>query len=148
MGDVICTFAFDGTVDTDGAFSDSGLVTLPQDGAFAGGIITAAVTAFTGNIDFTRIWLTDAAMNEFDFTLSPTGQFEVGTIGANLAGGAYTFNITGTATGSPASYGGDLTFSAVPEPGTWGLMLLGFGLLGFAIRRRKPTVESVRVRYI
>ena len=27
---------------------------------------------------------------------------------------------------------------AVPEPSTWSLMLSGFGLLGYALRRRIP----------
>jgi hypothetical protein len=31
------------------------------------------------------------------------------------------------------------TGSAVPEPGTWAMMLLGFGMAGFAIRRRRKT---------
>ena len=34
----------------------------------------------------------------------------------------------------------------VPEPGTWALLLVGFGALGFAMRRRK-TKHSLRVRY-
>ncbi len=28
--------------------------------------------------------------------------------------------------------------SAVPEPGTWMMMLLGFGFIGFSMRRRRP----------
>lgn len=51
--------------------------------------------------------------------------------------------------GSPGSYGdnsgdfrvtymlaGGAPAGAVPEPATWGMMLLGFGALGFAMRRR------------
>lgn len=30
---------------------------------------------------------------------------------------------------------------AVPEPGTWLLMILGFGMIGFAMRARKPKVR-------
>lgn len=38
------------------------------------------------------------------------------------------------------------TAEPVPEPGTWALLLVGFGALGFAMRRRK-TKHSLRVRY-
>lgn len=34
--------------------------------------------------------------------------------------------------------------TAVPEPGTWAMMLLGFGAMGFAMRRRR---ETLTVRY-
>jgi hypothetical protein len=27
---------------------------------------------------------------------------------------------------------------AVPEPGTWAMMLIGFGMIGFSVRRRRP----------
>jgi hypothetical protein len=27
--------------------------------------------------------------------------------------------------------------AAVPEPGTWAMMLLGFGAIGFSMRRRR-----------
>lgn len=32
-----------------------------------------------------------------------------------------------------------VSVAAVPEPATWGLMLVGFGLVGAAVRRRRPT---------
>lgn len=34
--------------------------------------------------------------------------------------------------------------SAVPEPGTWAMMLVGFGAVGYAMRRRARTTVSVR----
>jgi len=37
----------------------------------------------------------------------------------------------------PASGGGTLLPGAVPEPGTWGLMILGFGAVGYILRRRR-----------
>ena len=33
--------------------------------------------------------------------------------------------------------GGTVTINAVPEPGTWAMMLIGFGAVGFALRRRR-----------
>lgn len=36
--------------------------------------------------------------------------------------------------------------SAIPEPGTWALMVLGFGMMGAAMRRRSAARE-LRVRY-
>ena len=31
---------------------------------------------------------------------------------------------------------------AVPEPGTWAMMLIGFGAVGFAMRRRRRTLDA------
>jgi hypothetical protein len=45
----------------------------------------------------------------------------------------------------PAGVPTPFDVSPVPEPATWGMMLVGFGLLGGALRRRRP--DSVRVRY-
>ncbi|QQV78393.1 PEP-CTERM sorting domain-containing protein [Sphingomonas aliaeris] len=63
-----------------------------------------------------------------------------------LAGTVYTAVITGFNNFDFGTY--QLTISnaaAVPEPATWGMMLAGFGMVGFGMRRRaKP---SVRVTY-
>lgn len=34
---------------------------------------------------------------------------------------------------------------AVPEPATWGMMILGFGAIGFAMRRRRSTMRTTVV---
>lgn len=35
----------------------------------------------------------------------------------------------------------DVSVNAVPEPAAWALMIVGFGLVGGAVRRRKPSVR-------
>jgi hypothetical protein len=34
--------------------------------------------------------------------------------------------------------------SAVPEPGTWAMMLMGFGLISWRIRRRRPLAKRLK----
>jgi hypothetical protein len=65
----------------------------------------------------------------------------------------YSFNAfaTGSSTALSFSFRDDpgfmfldsVSFAAVPEPSTWAMMLLGFGAIGFAMRRRNrlPTAD-------
>src|SRR5258707_712652 len=39
----------------------------------------------------------------------------------------------------------ELSPSAVPEPGTWAMMLFGFGMIGWRVRRRRPAPFARRV---
>ena len=59
--------------------------------------------------------------------------FNIGTF--NLSGGflsgASTLTISRAA-----------VVSGVPEPGTWAMMLLGFGAIGFSVSRRRSTVAA------
>lgn len=51
------------------------------------------------------------------------------------AGGVQNIVVRGSA-GVNGVYSGILTLSGVPEPSSWGLMIVGFGLTGAALRRR------------
>jgi hypothetical protein len=58
-------------------------------------------------------------------------------------GGAFTltvdnFTVSGTDINTPIT--GFIQAAAVPEPATWALMLVGFGGIGFAMRRRRRPV--------
>ncbi|WP_308517208.1 PEPxxWA-CTERM sorting domain-containing protein [Sphingomonas flavescens] len=54
-----------------------------------------------------------------------------------------SFNFTAQAN-SLTSFSATTVANAVPEPATWAMMLLGFGGIGFAMRRRRqPTLAQV-----
>ena len=79
---------------------------------------------------------------------APTTTFSGGGSNLNYSGSAFGFanslvfnvrNGAGTS-GNPAALLADIQVAAaVPEPGTWMLMLLGFGAIGFAMRSRAKT---------
>jgi hypothetical protein len=92
-----------------------------------------------------------------DLTLSGTGGSPVlassaGTtntlslLADNLASGDYRFTFAGQAPPQGGVVSGNLTFQIVPvpEPATWGMMLVGFAGIGFAMRRsRRPALAQI-----
>ena len=131
----------------------------------------SAVTAVTGTVSyagvngggpFTMTTLSSyaAATNRY-YTSGPFADFGGISFNTNTGG---AFNLGGGGTGpsglvintavlNPIGYAGVLgstsvdtvATSAVPEPATWAMMLLGFGILGFGMRSRRK--QSVRVTY-
>jgi hypothetical protein len=88
------------------------------------------------NIDFTSVTL-----NSVNFNILATGQQEFRNLlnQALVVGGNNVIAVTGT-TGGEAAFRGTLSFastSAVPEPTTWAMMLIGFGAVGYSMRRRQ-----------
>lgn len=84
----------------------------------------------------------DAQYNGNNCTGDPTGTFcNWSAVGVNFAGLAYSINFGGTAnqTGFDNITFGSATpgTGAIPEPGTWAMMLLGFGFVGGAMRSAK-----------
>jgi hypothetical protein len=91
----------------------------------------------------------DGVMNgdviKFTFTIKPDYHFVFTDSGS---GGTFPFAIGTTATGGAGSYTetygpfpvkGTLDYTlttAIPEPASWALMTVGFGLAGASIRRR------------
>lgn len=101
---------------------------------------TISTTSGGGNnIDFTTVFLNDVAFN-----LTPTGMFEFGTMAnaALTAGFNNVLTVNGLNTGN-SSFAGTLVFAAVPEPATWGMMLLGFGAMGASLRRRRRSQPAL-----
>lgn len=102
---------------------------------------TASAAGATNDVDITSAFLTGGSI---------VGSVSLATLFNNdviesyglsnlfLSSGTYTLTITGSR-GTTGSFGGNVSFAAgaVPEPATWAMMLLGFGTVGFAMRRRR-----------
>jgi hypothetical protein len=66
-----------------------------------------------------------------------------GTLAANTTY-RFLYNFTAGTGGGTVSGNASFLQSAVPEPATWALMLMGFGGIGLAMRRRrKPVLAQV-----
>jgi hypothetical protein len=138
--DIVCTFVFDQTVSA-GGFSDSGTFTLPQLGVTSGAVISISAGGM-GNVDFTRVFLTNGGV-DYDFGIINGAIDTASVLNLSSVAGLWTITVEGTAN-TDAGYSGDLRFTAVPEPTTWALFILGFGALGFAMRRRNAQVTATK----
>jgi hypothetical protein len=74
-------------------------------------------------------------------TSTPGTQLNYGTLTANTW---YTFRYTANLATAGNISGPVSIYPAVPEPATWALMLLGFGGIGLAMRRRRrPALAQI-----
>ena len=81
------------------------------------------------------------------FTSASLRNSSIGFFGSSdisVQGGVLRLNFANTLWGSNSTANIDLeTASAVPEPGTWAMMLLGLGAMGAAMRSRRRQKVSV-----
>jgi hypothetical protein len=136
--------AFKNTGIAAGEFSDTFTFTLPTSG-LGSGTVTTSVTDLgsVNDLDFTSV-----TINGFAALLTKTneGRFEVAFVNnvPIVAGELNRLVVNGLSRGNGA-YGGQATFtpvnSAVPEPATWAMMIMGFGVVGYAMRRRRTAVR-------
>ena len=100
-----------------------------------------------GTSDFGNVIFDTASLGAFMLTPTTADHHEFILGSTFLAAGDYLFTLTGHtpegATGG--SFAGTVTIRpAVPEPGTWALMILGFGAMGLTLRRRRrPALAQV-----
>jgi hypothetical protein len=83
---------------------------------------------------------TSSTVGTTSLMTTPGTQLTYGNLTANTW---YTFRYTANMA-TAGSISGNATFYPVPEPATWALMLLGFGGIGLAMRRRRrPALAQV-----
>ncbi|MEO6382126.1 MAG: FxDxF family PEP-CTERM protein [Nitrobacter sp.] len=142
-----------------GAFTDLFQFTIPQTGTGSGAVTTS--TALFGSsidTDLLSVFVNGLAANVTyrDSLGNVCLVRNVGTCGADETyainnvpitfGALNTITVNGLSRGN-GSFGGNATFipSPVPEPATWAMMLVGFGAVGFSMRRaRKSSGQALQ----
>jgi PEP-CTERM motif len=103
------------------------------------GPVTANASLVTIGAGLNNIDFLSASLNGQPLTLSATGFFETGSIGDIDLTGPLVLTVTGksgAAGGTFASYSGTVNVAAIPEPGTWAMLLAGvMGIAAIARRR-------------
>ena len=94
------------------------------------------------NIDFSSVIFNGINFNNL---AAGTSEFRNLLNQSMIAGGTNILNVSGT-TGGNASFAGNISFGAVPEPAAWMLMMIGMAGVGYSMRRKEK--QSLRVRYV
>ncbi|MFA7439913.1 MAG: FxDxF family PEP-CTERM protein [Sphingomonadaceae bacterium] len=119
-----------------GNFQDTYLFTIDQFGTGSGSVTTSTtllnsstdldlISVFVNGLAATKVVSADGLSETFSISNVPI-----------FSGVLNTIEINGLSRGQ-GSYGGQATFLPIPEPGTWALMIAGFGLVGFAMRKQR-----------
>jgi hypothetical protein len=132
------------------SINDRFFFTIDKNGLGSGGL----QTSFSS--DNTLLTISDVIINGISYAAQiedgPAGQ-SLNVNGINIVSGALNWiQVIGSFAPPPrggvANYTGNLTFTAaVPEAATWAMMMLGVGMIGGALRRRKQNVNAVRVKF-
>jgi hypothetical protein len=120
----------------------------------AAGTYSLDLTTSSPGITFTGGNIMDLSTNTIVATFllgssvsNPVPGTELGLPATFFAVGDYRLSWTGENAGETASDAGVVHITsvpAVPEPATWAMMLLGFGGIGFSMRRsRRPALAQV-----
>lgn len=139
-----------------GSFSDTfASFTIARAGVLTGTLSTSGIFP-QNDLDFASAWVSGPSgvlpfsIVAFPLT-SPSGSppltnpdgLEFGAIaGVKILPGTYTLFVSGVNAGAASSYAGTLSFAAVPEPAAWALMILGIGMLGFAMRSQRSAARG------
>ncbi|QYE33619.1 PEPxxWA-CTERM sorting domain-containing protein (plasmid) [Polymorphobacter sp. PAMC 29334] len=98
-----------------------------------------AIIAFDNTVVFDQMLSGPGALSPS----TPGGLVPFGANGILLhAGDFLDYGVNNAGNFYNDSTGLSLTFAAVPEPASWALMIVGFGLVGFSARRRTNAVAA------
>jgi hypothetical protein len=147
-GNTTINFGFNPIVNAEGtnSFSSSFTISDPLAGIYSiSGDTSTPGVIFSNTSNLTCIasvmGCTVGTVYNLIIGTTPSGFSAFGLPLTNLAAGDYRLTINGISPNS-GSFTGNvrITTGAVPEPGTWALMLLGFGAVGLAMRRKRRPV--------
>ncbi len=132
--------AFSSVLSGSGSFNDSFAFTILG----APGVTNAQVSTLllngSQNVNFTSVTL-DGMSVFTETSVAPNPETWAILSPVYLLVGPHTINVMGNLVGPTGSYSGTINVQpAVPEAKTWAMMLLGFGAMGIAIRRRRKPV--------
>jgi len=134
-----------GNLNPSGSHTDHYTFTVPSDGNVFADVGSAGLWLTLTNLDFTSVTLNGVA-----FTNKGDGVFEFRDIWQNISAGEQFLDVSYKNAQALSSYGGKIVFfpsdstGAVPEPATWALMILGFGMVAGAMRYRR---RETKVRF-
>ena len=95
----------------------------------------------TGLLGYTLVSQPEVGSDILGLIGNPTPALGATGFTGPLAAGTYTLWLYDG--DNRASYSFDLVTTATPEPATWAMMILGFGLVGYVMRRRQGAVRNV-----
>jgi hypothetical protein len=130
----------DGTADTDASLSFASVDLGALGQTYSTSLVNGAVTSF-----FSAATKNQIGSNIFASNTATSGN-STRTFNAGLQGGnTWLIGASVTSTGNVDSFKlKSITFQTpVPEPSTWALLILGFGGVGAAMRRRKQQALAI-----
>jgi hypothetical protein len=111
------------------------------------GLYSVSLSTSSAPVDFTSAVLSDGITNYALHLVATLGPNEFWGLDTTfIPAGQYTLAIYGN-NSNTGSLGGSITITetAVPEPATWAMMLIGFGAIGWQLRRRRNPVLAQAV---